>query len=231
MKLILRGGESVLVSDWREALALMAYYDFSQRIGSYSRQDLHELNYLISEVDTKLKADIYSLGAHFGYCSALLFALVRKLKPMIVVETGVAQGVTTYTILRALQLNGDRSTLISIDKPNADGRYVRSEKEAGWLVPNHLRRNWDLRLGSSSEILPTIQLQVDLFYHDSLHTYQNMLFEYEWAYVHTRPGGVIASDDTGANHAYNDFLSKHSDLAQISNYGNFGALLKRRPST
>jgi len=48
MKLILRGGESVLVSDWREALALMAYYDFSQRIGSYSRQDLHELNHLIS---------------------------------------------------------------------------------------------------------------------------------------------------------------------------------------
>ena len=37
--------------------------------------------------------------------------------------------------------------------------------------------------------------QIDLFHHDSLHTYGHMLWEYTTAYLHLTPGGVISSHD------------------------------------
>ena len=37
--------------------------------------------------------------------------------------------------------------------------------------------------------------EVGLFFHDSLHTRAHMLFEFETAWPHLAPGGVLAADD------------------------------------
>jgi len=65
----------------------------------------------------------------------LCYAICRILKPKIVVEAGVAYGVTTTFILKALQVNG-KGELHSIDPPPLG---KNSERFIGYLVPKNLR--------------------------------------------------------------------------------------------
>ena len=37
--------------------------------------------------------------------------------------------------------------------------------------------------------------QIDLFHHDSLHTYEHMTWEYETAFPYVAPNGVLSSHD------------------------------------
>ena len=84
----------------------------------------------------------------------ILYLLVRKYRPSLVVETGVAQGVSSRFILEALKDNGE-GKLISIDLPNynpegyvyngdkktRDPAYVKRTLGTGWLVDESLRNN------------------------------------------------------------------------------------------
>lgn len=47
--------------------------------------------------------------------------------------------------------------------------------------------------------------EVDLFIHDSLHTYEVMRAEYELAWPHLDRGRVLASDDVNFNKAFLEF--------------------------
>src|SRR6266581_3100545 len=48
---------------------------------------------------------------------------------------------------------------------------------------------------------------IDVFIHDSLHTYDHMLWEYRAAYDHIRPGGLLISDDALWNSAFSEFAA------------------------
>lgn len=147
----------------------------------------------------------------------------------------MAQGISSYFFLKALDLNGT-GKLISIDYPNRDPEgyryegkvdhvYVPRELPPGWLVPDSLRVRWDLRLGKSSEVLPTLDMEIQLFQHDSEHSYQNMMFEYEWALQHVEKGGVISSDDINWNSAFQEFLGRHrAELRPLIQHPNTGCL-------
>ena len=141
----------------------------------------------------------------------LCYSIVRALKPTAIVETGVCYGVTSSYMLEAL--NGNRSGFLhSIDLPplakNGDD-YV------GWLVPQKLRARWSLHRGTSNRLLPSLLAelgQIDLFVHDSLHTYRNMTKEFDVAWPALRPGGVLISDDIEGNKAFQE-LSLLWDVA------------------
>ena len=133
----------------------------------------------------------------------VIYAIVRLLKPDCVVETGVAAGISSTFILEALHQN-NKGELWSIDLPSAalveDGlRYWRpAGEEPGWMIPDSLRSRWHLVLGSSQHVLvPLLERlgKVDLFHHDSLHTFRNMEFEYQTAWRFIREGGCLLSHD------------------------------------
>jgi len=85
--------------------------------------------------------------------SPIVYVAVRALKPSIVVETGVASGVSTTLILKALSLNG-KGQLYSIDAPNLDPlARLPNGKEPGWLVPLDLRERGHFILGLSKDKL------------------------------------------------------------------------------
>ena len=130
------------------------------------------------------------------------YATVRALTPEVVVETGVASGVSSSYLLLALQQNG-RGILHSIEL--GDSRYLPSGKPPGWIVPEWLKARWDLRIGDSRVLLPQLLQEIgeiDIFIHDSLHTYEQMLWEYRAAYPSIRPGGLLLSDDAAWNSAF-----------------------------
>jgi hypothetical protein len=160
-----------------------------------------------------------SHGAGAQYKEVLLYLLVRKFRPKLVIETGVGQGASTYFILKAMRDNGF-GKLVSIDLPNrnsggrvnvdgkVEGTYVPKNLTPGWLVPKTWRKNWKLILGDSKSVLPKLRYAPDFFFHDSEHSYKTMKFEYDWALDHMR-SGVISSDDIGWSRAWKEFLNRN----------------------
>jgi len=124
-----------------------------------------------------------------------LYVICRFLRPDVVIETGVANGVSSLIILNALHMN-NKGLLYSIDVP--DSSILPSRKDVGWLVPQKFRDRWKLIFGRSSEILPPLLNEtknVDVFFHDSEHTYNNMIYEYRTVWPFIRKGGILLSDD------------------------------------
>lgn len=150
-----------------------------------------------------IKTESYDLSEYHR----ALYTMIRILKPEIVIETGVFEGHSSLSILSALKEN-TKGFLYSIDLPSPD---LPSGKVPGWIVPEHLRKRWDLRAGNSSDLLPTLLEEVkdvDIFLHDSEHSYENMYWEYKTAWTHLRKGGLLLSHDVSQNAAFKDF-AKH----------------------
>lgn len=175
----------------------------------------------------------------------VLYAACRRIRPEVVVETGVASGVASAYILYSLQRNRS-GTLYSIDLPNYEQVLVRAHPEiysypvaivppgkgVGWAIPEELRTRWSLRIGKSSEVLPALLREVgrvDVFFHDSEHTYENMMNEYQLAWEALRPDGILASDDVSCTDAFRDF-SIHVGVRPMILHGRWG-ILRRRPGS
>lgn len=130
--------------------------------------------------------------------SELLYTLVRELRPSLVVETGVARGVSSRMILAGLHSNG-HGHLTSID--------VYRGRDRAAAVPQRIRDRWSLLDGTSRKHLRrSLADGVDLFVHDSQHTRRNMRFEFFEAWRRLRPGGVLVADDIHENDAFALFV-------------------------
>lgn len=141
------------------------------------------------------------------------YAAVRALRPDLVVETGVASGVSSAYILLALKQN-QKGTLHSIEI--GDPAYLPTDKEPGWIVPEWLRTRWHMHIGDVAAVLPGLLRElgkVDMFIHDSSHTYEQMKFEFELARPHIRRDGLILADDALWNSAFGEFARAISSRA------------------
>lgn len=137
----------------------------------------------------------------------LLSAVVRLVRPLVVVETGVARGVSTAVVLKAMADN-DLGHLHSIDLP---ALAIEARGEIGSAIPAEVKPRWTLHLGPSRRLLPRVAAStspIDVFVHDADHTYPAQLHEYETIWPHLRPGGCIVSDDI-RNDAFVDFAFRH----------------------
>lgn len=141
----------------------------------------------------------------------LCYLACRLTGPDVVVETGVAYGVSAAYTLKALEQNG-RGTLHSIDLPPLRREY---ERYWGVAVPEGLRYLWCLHRGASRRALPGLLEglgTIDLFVHDSLHTRRNMGREFGVAWPRLRPGGLILADDVERNRAFADLRLENPSL-------------------
>lgn len=135
------------------------------------------------------------------------YVLCRLLRPEIVVETGVAYGVTSSLILKALEVNG-KGVLHSIDLPPLG---KDADQFVGILISETLRHRWHLHRGISRRVLPELLKdvgEVNIFVHDSLHTYRNMRFEFEAVSDYITHPGVLLADDVNGNRAFLEWVQK-----------------------
>jgi len=135
------------------------------------------------------------------------YVMVRTRMPDVVIETGVAYGLTSAFILQALTANG-KGELWSVDLPPL---AYDPDSYVGVLIPTRLRGPWHLCRGSAVRCLPDLLKSVrnvDLFIHDSLHTYRNITKEFELVWPFIRPGGILMADDIEGNRAFVDFVMK-----------------------
>jgi len=130
-----------------------------------------------------------------------LWGLVRSTRPERALETGIADGASTRVILDAMEKNG-RGTLFGVDIEENVGRLARASAGAArWhltVLPARGRAEATRRVFRQSAPL-------DLFLHDSDHSYPWQRFEYGEAWKVLAPGGWLLSDDTNASYALLDF--------------------------
>ena len=137
-----------------------------------------------------------------GHAGFFLYMIVRSIKPEYFVETGVSAGESSTYILQAMHDN-NFGKLISIDMPSVfvpkGLTTITPEGEtSGWAVPDYLKDRWELNLGKAEELLPDILKKlkkIDIFFHDSMHTYEHMMFEYTKSWDYIKNNGLLLSDD------------------------------------
>jgi predicted O-methyltransferase YrrM len=132
----------------------------------------------------------------------LLHAAVRIHKPDIVLETGVADGLSTALILDAMESNG-RGELHSIDIDHDIGAFVADRRR--W-VPHVVRED---NPEDFVRVVGTVG-PLDMFLHDANHDFAHQRFEYETVWPLVKPGGVFMSDDADASYAFLDFARQHA---------------------
>jgi len=131
----------------------------------------------------------------------LLDLLITRNRPKVVVETGVANGVSTRKILAAFEENGlTGSRLYSMD---IDARVATNS------LKNHYQFNFVLidNINTFSQAMSELP-SIDIFYHDSDHSYENQTMEYEFAWQKLNVGGILISDDINWSNAFLDFCQK-----------------------
>lgn len=160
---------------------------------------------ILEELDVKLGGG--------GNC-ALLYYLVRRFKPNVVVETGVAAGFSSQTILRGLYLNG-RGRLYSSDFPYF--RLENPEKYIGILVEENFRAEWRLFIEGDSRNLTFIKQElgdqkIELFHYDSDKSYIGR--QSTWHYVESMlaSDAVVVFDDIIDNSHFKDLIISRPDL-------------------
>lgn len=165
-----------------------------------------------------------------------LYIVMRLAKPKTVFETGVFDGVSSAVILQALHDN-DEGLLVSIDLPAHEPIKGSTDRmadtslpagtEPGWIVPDYLRDRYRLALGDSRQLLPELLKEyssIDIFMHDSLHTFEHQYFEYTTAWAYIVEGGLLLSDDIFWNAAF--FKFSKSKARPYLHVDGFGAIRK-----
>ncbi len=165
-----------------------------------------------------------------------LYDLIRKIEPEIMVETGVCNGFSSSVILKAMEEN-DKGHLYSVDLPvridelkgeERTGAVLPPEKDSGWAVPSDLRERWTLMIGNTYDELPkvfgSISNGIDVFLHDSDHSYETMMFEFALAWRNLKKDRFLLADNIDFSEAFFDF----ADAKELKKYhlADMGMMIK-----
>jgi hypothetical protein len=229
--------EQPYVYAYRVKLSLLKHRPMRRLLRLYINHALRATQKRVDVIDDRGGLSMESIMADPSlkdHHYSLLYALCRLLKPRTVIETGVGLGASSAFILQALQDNNRNNRddggwgaggLFSVDLPRSlyqsdagipidEAAYTSHHDTPGYLIPESLRDRWTLVLGRSRDQLPRLCQRlgtVDFFFHDSEHTYQNMMWEYRTVWPRIRlGGGVLASHDVDWNRAFADFAQANN---------------------
>ncbi len=153
---------------------------------------------------------------------ALLYLLIRSLRPHRVIETGVRPGYSTAWILSALRDN-DRGELLSLGPGPTRGRAPGTREAAvGEFVPPDLRARWTLVLGNTidrlREIVPGPR-SVDVFFYDNGPDPIRTHLELKLAWEALTESGVLLAHHVEASPAWAEFCRAQGLPPQIVDPG------------
>src|ERR1700730_172754 len=138
----------------------------------------------------------------------LLYALIRRGRPRVVVEAGVANGHSTVISLSALQANAF-GEFHSFDISNSVGSLLRDAERARWTLHVCPPRSASTRFRHLvNELGP-----VDLFFHDSDHSYLGQFADLLSVWPALGPGATVVVDDVNEAWAFFDFAREHHGAA------------------
>jgi len=147
-----------------------------------------------------------------------LYKAILKFSPAVVVEIGMAFGVSTLAILSALKENNPAAKLISIDPEQSKdwkdcGRHAVAR--AGLADQHIMIENFDYLT------LPTLcekKLLIDFAYIDGWHTFDYTLLDWWYIDKMLKVGGIVGFNDCGwpAVEKVIKFVLSHRNYKEIS---------------
>ena len=166
-----------------------------------------EQNALISRTLANSPSRILMHKRHSYFGRRLIwYAIARIMKPEVIVETGIHDGLGSVLLLAALQMNaedGVERRLISVD----------IAPSSGWLIPTSLKGRWTSVFGSTFDVLEGAVAghRIGMFIHDSDHTYECEKFEFTTALAHAADTITLISDNSHATSALRD-ICRENDI-------------------
>lgn len=140
-------------------------------------------------------------GTNTTLAGLYTYTLIRETRPKTILETGVGYGYMSAVVLEALNKNR-YGHLYSTDVL----------EEVGIMTWATDKSRWRKFIGKPKTIfqdaLNGISGDIDIFIHDSDHSYKNMKYEFEKVYPRMSKKGWILSDDIIINDAYIEFCKK-----------------------
>jgi hypothetical protein len=129
------------------------------------------------------------------------YAMVRAVKPRVVVETGVDTGLGACVVTEALRRNASEGW---------DGYYYGTDinPEAGYLLAGEYARYGEILYGDSIDSLETLDAVVDMFINDSDHAADYEGREYEAIREKLSPGALVLSDNAHCTDRLLDFADR-----------------------
>jgi hypothetical protein len=148
----------------------------------------------------------FDLGGGGAY--PLLYFITRYNKPAVVVETGVASGFSTFSILDALSKN-QKGHLYSSDLPYF--RLPNPTQYIGIVVPDVLKSRWSLYTKGDHLNLKNVCAcirHIDVFHYDSDKSYKGraMVFSFLRDYLSNKSWVIM--DDIQDDSFFYDFASE-----------------------
>jgi hypothetical protein len=152
------------------------------------RSDLEIKSILSSSFmqNNDLRDSIPEIGRRVGW-----YVIVRILKPKLVVESGVYQGLGSLIISKAIEKNV---------MDGYGGRYIGTDidPDSGVFYTGRLTNFGEIRIGDSIQILNSINSVVDLYICDSDHSSIYELKEYQALEFKIDKSSVVISDNSHA---------------------------------
>ena len=142
------------------------------------------LNQITASASYAITADLnMGYGRRLGW-----YALVRALKPLTVVETGVDKGLGSCVIAAALLRNRAEGH---------PGRYLGTDinPQAGWLFQGEYRKAGEILYGDSIDSIQHLEGPIDLFINDSDHSADYEEREYACIAPKLSPSAVVLGDN------------------------------------
>ena len=116
--------------------------------------------------------------------------------------------------------------------------FIKSRKgggpkeKIGYAIPKWLTSKHKIIVGNATTVLQKLFEKissVDIFIHDSSHTYQNMINEFRIVWPKIKKGGFLISDDISENDAFLEFsddVSITPIIVKKDGGGHFGIIMK-----
>jgi predicted O-methyltransferase YrrM len=161
----------------------------------------------------------------------MLYSLVRRLKPRLILELGTGRGYGAFSMAKAL-VDGDiNGRLITVDRTPVDRPiewpYVNSLEENVitnsslgdfWKkeLPDDLNQRIEFRQGDTAsvhQLLNDHQGEIDLVFIDSDHTYNGVKLDFLSAHSITTENAVFVFDDYSATSGYGIRKLVNEDLS------------------
>ncbi len=149
----------------------------------------------------------------------ILYFLTRYLRPEVVLETGVAAGFTSSSVLTAMDRNGS-GHLWSSDFPYF--RHANPEADIGVLVDPGLKDRWTLLTQGDRANLPQILNEcgpIQLLHYDSDKTASGRAFALDAVSSHLTDDCVVIFDDVDDDFHFRDWSAELSHGSHVFQFG------------
>ena len=162
----------------------------------------------------KLKKIEYNLGGGGAY--NLIYFLTRKIKPKIILETGVAAGYSSSAFLEAIHRN-KIGKLFSSDFPYF--RIPNPVKFIGILVDDKYKKNWKLFLDGDerniNKIKKNLKRKIDLIHYDSDKTYEGKIKFFKSINSLLKKNTFIIIDDIQDDNFFLEYINNNKKKFKI----------------